>query len=233
MKALGWVAGIGLSLGIVFLVLAYRNAGDNFGFVNQLMSGRPLWTSSRADEDRMAINLDKLKALDKLKDRLRDIPRPPLPPGHGDSNYTLQDGKLTFDGGWPNRTLDMDMQNISVREIEITGNSIVTLRHLSADKMTITVSDAARLTADGHVGDMQLNISDAGRAYLANLSAGTIKAELTDAASAEIAPADHADVTVHDMSRARLETRPKTLTSDVTDFGKLTGPGAQGDDDSH
>ena len=83
MKALGWIAAIGLSLGFVFLVLAYHNASDSFSFLNQLMSGRPFRTSFWTDQDRLAINLDRLKNLDKLKDKLKSIPRPPVIVIHG------------------------------------------------------------------------------------------------------------------------------------------------------
>src|SRR6202451_1736055 len=124
MRALGWIAGIGLSLGLVFLVLAYHNANDSFGFLNQLMSARPFRTSSWMGQDRLAINLDRLKNLDKLKDKLKSIPRPPEPPGPpgDDLNYVLQDGRLVFNGTYPmHRDLDLDMRNVTVTEVEVDG----------------------------------------------------------------------------------------------------------------
>jgi hypothetical protein len=220
MKALGWIAGIGLSLGLVFLVLAYRNGNDSFSFLNQLMSGRPLRTSSWTDEDRLAINLDKLKLRDKLKDKLKSIPRPPEPPGD-DLNYVLQDGRLVFTGTPMHRDLNLDMRNVTVTQVEVDGLGHLHLTHLSQDKLSITVSGAGQVSGDGHVGTLDLEINGAGQARLRDVSVDNVKADLDDAGHADLSPRDSADITLNGASEVRLVTSPKTLTSHVFGFGKI------------
>jgi hypothetical protein len=221
MRALGWIAGIGLSLGLVFLVLAYHNASDSFSFLNQLMSGRAFRTSPWANQDRLTINLDRLKNLDKLKDKLKSIPgRPPEPPGD-DLNYVLQDGRLTFNGTPMRRDLDLDMRNVTVTDVEVNGLGHLNLTHISQDKLSITVSGAGEVSGDGHVGSLDLDISGAGQARLRDVSVDNVKADLDDAGRADLSPKDSADITLNGASQARLATSPKTLTSHVFGFGKI------------
>ena len=95
--------------------------------------------------------------------------------------------------------------------------------HLSQDKLSITVSGAGEVSGDGHVGNLDLHISGAGQARLRDVSVDSVKADLSDAGHADLSPTDSADITLNGASEARLATSPKTLTSHVFGFGKITG----------
>ena len=230
MKALAWIAGMGLCLGIVFLAVAYHTAGDSFSFANQLVGQNPTaigkgfreWAWSGGD-----------KLTTDVPATIQVTPgNPPAVIVHGENDMLRHllfgDGKLVvadqLRGKLKDKDMDMDMRGVSLNEIDVIGTGVVNLRHLSQDKLTINVSGAGRLTADGHVGDMELKVSGAGRADLAKLSADNVKAELDDAGRANIAPVNSADITVRSVGRVRLATKPKTLTSNVMGYGRITGP---------
>ena len=227
MKALGWIAGIGLVLAVVFLGLAFHSAGDSFSFAHQLVGQNPLrvgpglreWAWSGGDK----LTIDVPATIELTPGD------PPAVVAHGDNdllrNLLFGDGKLVvadrLRGKVKSKDMDLDMQGVKLNEIDVIGTGRVTLRNLSQDKLTINVSGAGRLTADGHVNDLTLNVSGAGRAQLAKLNADTVKAQLDGAARADIAPKDSADITIRGVGRASLATKPKNLTSDVSGYGKI------------
>ena len=230
MKALAWIAGISFSLALIFVGLAFHAAGDNFSFANQLMGQNPLTIAPGLRE--WAWSGGNKLTIDVPATIQLTPGGPPTVIARGDNdmlrNLMFGDGKLVISdhgrGKFKDKDKDMslDMQGISLKEIDVIGIGIVNLRNLSQDKLIINVSGAGRLTADGHVGDLVLNVSGAGRARLSKLSVDKIKAELDDAARVDIAPKDSADITIRGVGRANLVTKPTTLTSDVTGYGKIT-----------
>jgi hypothetical protein len=227
MKALGWIAGIGLVLAIVFLGIAFHTAGDSFSFAHQLVGQNPLAVGKGFREWAWSGG-DKLTT---------DVPatitmtpgNPPTITVHGDNDVLRSlmfgDGKLVVTdrqrGKLKSKDMDMDMRGVALNEIDVVGAGVIDLKHISQDKLTINVEGAGRLTADGHVGDLTLNVSGAGRARLGDLRADKVKVQLDGAARADIAPLESADITIRGVGRATLKTKPKSLTSDIAGYGKV------------
>jgi hypothetical protein len=149
-------------------------------------------------------------------------------------NLMFGDGKLVVTdrlrGKIKAKNMDLDMQGVELKEIDVIGTGRVNLKHISQDKLTINVEGAGRLTADGHVGDLVLNVSGAGRAQLGDLSTGKVKVELDGAARADIAPVESADITIRGVGRAVLHTKPKSLTSNVSGYGRIVDSSDDDDD---
>jgi hypothetical protein len=235
MKALGWIAGIGFALAIVFLGLAFHTAGDSFSFAHQLVGQNPLAVGKGFREWAWSGG-DKLTT---------DVPatitmtpgNPPTITVHGDNdvlrNLMFGDGKLVVTdrqrGKFKSKDMNMDMRGVALNEIDVVGTGEINLQHISQDKLTINVEGAGRLTADGHVGDLTLNVYGAGRARLGDLKADTMKVFLDGAGRADISPLNSADITIRGVGRASLKTKPKSLTSNISGYGKVVSAYDDGD----
>ncbi len=236
MNALGWIAGIGFVLAIIFLGIAFHTAGDSFSFAHQLVGQNPLVVGKGFREWAWSGG-DKLTT---------DVPatitmtpgNPPTITVHGDNdvlrNLMFGDGKLVVTdrqrGKFKSKDMNMDMRGVALNEIDVVGTGVIDLKNISQDKLTINVEGAGRLTADGHVGELTLNVSGAGRARLGELKVDNIKVYLDGAGRADIAPRDSADITIRGVGRASLKTKPKTLTSNVTGYGKVVSSYDDDDD---
>lgn len=236
MKILAWIAGIGLTLAVLFLGLAFHSAGDSFSFAHQLVAQNPLkvepglreWAWSGGD-----------KLVTDAPATIEMTPgNPPAVIVHGDNDILRSlmfgDGKLVvrdpLRGKLKSKNADMDMQGVDLKEIDVIGTGVVRLRHISKDKLTINVSGAGRLTADGHVGELILNVSGAGRARLSDLKVDKVTLQLDGAGRADISPVEAANITIRGVGRAALHSKPKSLTSNVSGYGRIVDSGDDDDD---
>jgi hypothetical protein len=163
---------------------------------------------------------------------------PPAVIAHGDNDILRSlmfgDGKLVvrdrLRGKLKSKNMELDMQGVDLKEIDVIGTGMVRMRHISKDKLTINVSGAGRLTADGHVGELILNVSGAGRARLSDLKADKVTLQLDGAGRADISPVEAADITIRGVGRAALHTKPKSLTSNVSGYGRIVDSSDDDDD---
>ena len=116
-----------------------------------------------------------------------------------DVRTEVRDGTLfiSYDGpGIRNGRLLIEVAAPSIDAIAITGASDVRVDGLAAEALDIRVSGAGDIAAAGRVGRLALDISGAGDADLAELTAGEARVELSGAGDADVHAADRLDAEV-------------------------------------
>jgi hypothetical protein len=231
-KTLFWIAGLGLGFGVLLLSVAAMTSDSGMDFMHGMdMTGdTPIaqgpdsrsWTWDGGD--RLEVDLP-------ASVRLTPGPSPKIIV-HGPQNLidrvAFANGRLTSNRGGihSHRKMDIEVQGVSLKEIDVSGVAQVNLGHLDQDRMEVSISGAGDVVGDGHVGKLEVDISGAGDARLGKLAADDAEIHLSGAGNAEIAPSQSADVHISGVGGVQLATKPKTLTSHISGLGSVDGPGS-------
>lgn len=113
-----------------------------------------------------------------------------------------------------------------VTRFDFSGSETLDIKNYAQDSLTLDFSGASKVTAQGAVRLLVLDLSGAADAELANLSAETLSADLSGASQATVAPKSSANIDASGTSRVTLTTNPKQVTSDLS--GKAVMEGASG-----
>jgi len=102
----------------------------------------------------------------------------------------------------------------------------MSLSHLTADKLTVQLSGAGSLNADGAVTSQDINLSGVGSYSAADLKSITASVSLSGVGSATVWVINTLDVTVSGAGSVGYFGEPQ-ITKNVTGLGSLVNKGTK------
>jgi hypothetical protein len=229
-RPLGWTAIGGLSVGVVFLSLAYATGGSTL----QRMVDLGLSSAGSCDKNGATASERRLKW---DGDDTVDIAGAAIVHyrgGEGDevivrgspdivANVEVQGGRITINcRGVGSRTVDITLPGRVFRKMHLSGSGKVLAENLSQPDLMIAISGSGSLRAQGSVDRLTVSITGSGGAKLADLAVKELTVKVAGSGNIEAAPKDVADITVSGAGNVRLLTRPAQLRSHVSGSGRIT-----------
>jgi len=228
-RTLGWIAAGGLSVGVVFLSLAYATGGSEIRrTVDNLSFGRSCDKNGATASER------------RLKWDGDDTVHIALPAtvhyrgGEGDevivrgspdvvANIEIQGGRITLNcRGAGSRAVDVTLPGRAFRKINLSGSGKLLMENVSQPDLALTIAGSGTLRAQGSVDRVTVTIAGSGDARLADLAVTQLAVKVSGSGDVEAAPKDVADINVSGSGNVRLLTRPSQLHSHVAGSGRIT-----------
>jgi hypothetical protein len=138
----------------------------------------------------------------------------------------VEGGRLTgLDEDGPRR-LTIAITAPRITDFVLDGESTLIIEGYDQDRLTLDVGGRADVSARGKARALTLHVHDRADADLGGLTAEDVVANVRSNGELNIAPTDEASLTVTDQGKVTLMTRPRQVSSDVTDDGKVIQAGA-------
>lgn len=150
-------------------------------------------------------------------------------------DVVLEDGHLRFKTSgerWHSRKLRVVIRAPKITRFDLSGVTSLKIEDYRQDQLTLKVSGAAEVTAEGSAKTVDVAISGSGDVDLGDLVTEGAKVEVSGVGDATVAPTEWAKLAISGMGDVRLKTRPKTLDTDVSGAGRVRQPGQDDDDRS-
>jgi len=233
-RTLGWIATVGLGVGVVSLALAWAIGGSD---VKRMIAEQRLgWHS--CDDSEVAAAGPERRLPWTGGDTIEVVTPTPLrliASDGGDvvlrgtpeaiAHLRLRGGKL-FSCGRLNASgpIEVELPARALRHVRISGAGNVALEKLSQRELALTISGSGQMQAQGTVERVSATISGSGDVRLGELAAKRLTAKISGSGRIEAAPKDEADVTLSGAGTVKLLTRPASLHSKVSGAGRILQP---------
>jgi putative autotransporter adhesin-like protein len=233
-RTLRWIAAVGLSVGVISLVIAYALDRPN---IDRLLSRGAFLAHSCGDgsakasdtERRLAWTGDAIDIALPATVRYRagdgsDIVVRGAPDAI--SHVELRGGLLTLNCRWHSALRDVEviLPGRPLSRLGISGAGRVAMEKLAQPDLRISISGSGSITAQGAVDNLVLTISGAGKARLGEVAAQNLTVEVSGSGNVEASPTDEADIRISGAGRVQLLTRPARLNSKISGSGRITQP---------
>src|SRR5436190_6193545 len=233
-RTLGWVAAIGLGVGVASLSLAWAVRGRDLKRVlaesnlnlqscddAKVASGpeRHLpWSGDDTIEVTLAAPL-RLIAGTGSEVIVRGAPETI-------AHLQLSGRRLFADCRLlvSSKPIEVELPARALRHVRISGAGKVALEKLDQPELALTISGSGNLSAKGTVERVSATISGSGDIRLGDLALKRLVTKISGSGDLEAAPKDEADVTISGSGHVRLLSRPATLRSKVSGSGRITQP---------
>ena len=230
-RTLAWVAGGGLSVGVVCLSLAYAIGGNELRHMADfdLPFGGSCGKEGEAkSERRLAWNGgDTINIALPATVRYRG--------GEGSEvivrgssgvvdRVDLQGHSLTLNCRGFARAHDIEviLPGRTFRRINLTGSGTVIMENVSQSELAVSISGSGDIRAQGKVDNVKVSIAGSGHARLADLATRQLTVKIAGSGNVEAAPTDLADIRLTGSGNVRLLTRPAQLRSHISGMGRIT-----------
>ena len=231
-RTLGWIAVVGLSVGVVSLSLAWALGGredlrraiaeERFGWHScdgtVAVAGperRLPWTGGDKIEVTTPVPL-RLIASGGSDVVLRGTPA-------AVAHLQVRGGKL-FSCSRPDGPVEVALPARALRHVRISGAGDVTLEKLDQRELEVRISGSGQIEAHGTVERVAAHISGSGDVRLGDVAMKRLEVRISGSGSIEAGPKDEADVTLSGAGKVRLLTRPASLHSKVSGAGRILQP---------
>lgn len=236
-KSLGFIAGLGFVLAMVFFALAATLSPNALRGIGR--AGQPQTSSAPGVKQFAWDGGDRLQI--DLPAKVTLMPGgPPSVIVRGDQDMVqqveLNHGKLSSNDGDDcfipffcsdrHHTVTVELHGVQLNQLRVNGVAQVDMGHLDQDSLTLRLSGAGKVEGEGRLDDLDISISGAGDASFGGLVVQRARVTLSGVGNAEISPSQEADVTISGVGNVRLDTRPARLTTHVSGVGNITGPGS-------
>lgn len=233
-RTLRWIAGVGLTVGVVSLAIAYALDRPN---IDRLLSRvdlslqdcRDHGASGSATERHLAWNGDAIDIALPAIVRYRsgegsDIVVRGTPDAI--AHVELRGGRLTLNCRWHtlSRDIEVTLPARPLQRMSISGSAKVVMEKLAQPDLRVSISGSGSITAQGAVDSLALTISGAGKARLGEVAAKRLTVEVSGSGDVEASPSDEADIRISGSGRVHLLTRPARLNSKISGSGRITQP---------
>jgi len=194
-RTLRWIAGVGLTVGVVSLVLAYALDRSN---IDRLLSRvdlglqdcRDHGASGSATERRLAWNGDAIDIALPATVRYRsgegtDIVVRGTPDAI--SHVELRGSRLTLNCRWRSASRDIEviLPGRPLSRLSISGSARVAMENLAQPELRVSISGSGSITGQGAVDNLALTISGAGKARLGEVAAKRLTVEVSGSGNVE------------------------------------------------
>jgi len=232
-RILGWIAAIGLGVGVVSLALAWSIGGSDLRRV--LADINPNLQS--CDDSKSAGESER--RLPWTGDDTVEVVTPTalrLIAGTGSevivrgapqtiAHLQLRGGRLFADCRLrSSQAIEVELPARALRHVRISGAGRVTLEKLDQPELTLTISGSGHMQAKGAVERVSATISGSGDVRLGDVALKRLVTKISGSGDLEAAPKDEADITISGSGHVRLLARPASLRSKVSGSGRITQP---------
>lgn len=234
-STLGWIATIGLGVGIVSLALAWAIGGRDLK--RMIAEDRLGW---RACDDSTVAASGPERRLPWTGDDTIDVVMPVslrLTPAAGDevvlrgapeaiAHVQLRRGRLFTNCRrlGSSQPIEVELPARALRHVRISGAGTVALEKLDQPRLALTISGSGQIQAQGAVERVSATISGSGDVRLGDLATKQLTTKISGSGSLEAAPKDEADITLSGSGRVKLLSRPASLHTKVSGSGRITQP---------
>lgn len=231
-RILGWVATVGLGVGVVSLGIAYALGGSDLAY----LLGRSTFAlrackegpaSQAVAERRMtwsggnAIDIALPATVRFRGGEGRDI----LVRGAPDliANVDIDGSHLRLKCRWStaNRDIEIELPG-SFRRVGLSGSGKVTMDNLNQRRLALRISGSGDISAQGTVERLSVTLAGSGNARLAELSAKELKVEIAGSGNVDATARDEADIRIAGSGDVRLHGHPARLKSRVAGSGRIS-----------
>lgn len=248
-RTLGWIAVIGLGVGVVSLALAWTLGGrDIRQRIAEVRSAHHRGGDDRADWSPWSTCDDSAATVSGSERRLpwpggdsfevvTPVPVRLIPADGGDvvirgapaviAHLQLRGGRLAADChglGASSGAVEIEVPAHALRRVNISGAGKVTLEKIRQSDLALTISGSGQMRAQGTVEHVSATISGAGDVRLGDLATKRLTAKISGSGFVEAAPKDEADITLSGSGTVKLQTRPAALHSRVSGSGRILQP---------
>jgi len=232
-RTLGWIAVVGLGIGVASLSLAWTIGGRDLRRVladinpdlrscdDSKVAGpaerRLPWTGDDTVEVVMPAAL-RLIAGTGSEVIVRGAPQTI-------AHLQLHGGRLSADCRLrSSQPIEVELPARALRHVRISGSGRVALEKLDQPELTLTISGSGHMQAKGAVERVSATISGSGDIRLGDVTLKRLTTKISGSGDLEAAPKDEADVTISGSGHVRLLTRPANLRSKLSGSGRITQP---------
>ena len=231
-RTLGWIAAGGLSVGVVFLSLAYATGGSDLRRSAELGFDMPFGRSCEKNDATASERRLKWDGDDTVS--IAGFATVHYRGGEGDevivrgapdvvANIEVQGGRITLNcRGIGSHAVDITLPGRAFRKINLSGAGKVSLENVSQPELALGISGSGSLSAQGSVDHLTVSIAGSGGAKLGDLVVKQLTVKVSGSGNIEAAPKDVADINVSGAGNVRLLTRPGQLRSHVSGSGRIT-----------
>jgi hypothetical protein len=122
----------------------------------------------------------------------------------------------------PRTDLSVNITTPGVRSVSASGLSSVELTNVRGDRLTLVLSGAGSMRAEGTVHNADLVITGAGRMTTAKLTASNLGITMSGAGKAEVFATDTLDVTISGAGSVNYYGNPREVTKNISGVGFVT-----------
>jgi hypothetical protein len=231
-RILGWVATIGLSVGIISLGIAYALGGRDLGHL--LDRNADAWRACRGSGDGQgtgerhlrwtegdAVEISLPATVRFLGGDVGDI----VVRGSSDLiGHVEIDGrriKLDCRGAARNQDIEIDLPG-RFRRVGLSGSGQVVMDNLSQHTLALRIAGSGNVIGKGMVDHLHVTLAGSGNAQLANLAVKELKVEISGSGNVDAAPKDEADIKISGSGDVRLHGKPAKFKSRIAGSGQVT-----------
>jgi hypothetical protein len=151
----------------------------------------------------------------------------------------VEGGRITLvDGFGDGSSLHVTLSAPNVSRFGLNGANRLHITGYDQDQLSVAVTGHADVSAEGQARTVNLSVSGAGEADLAQLKTAGAAIDISGAGQATVGPTEWARVQISGMGDVNLLTRPARLETHVSGAGRIRQPGqdnvtaGQWDDDN-
>ena len=234
-RTLGWIAAIGLGVGVVSSSLAWALGGHDLkrlihGSLPGHQACEDTKVSATASERRLPWTGDDTTEV-VLSAPVRLIAGPGSEvvirgAPEAIAHIRLQGGRLSADcrGLASSRPIEVELPARALRHVRLSGSVKATLEKLSEPELKLTVSGSGNVQAAGAVERAVVTISGSGDVRLGETALRRLTVKISGSGTLEAAPKDEADLTISGSGTVRLLSRPASLHTKVSGSGRISQP---------
>lgn len=140
------------------------------------------------------------------------------------SHLEVKNGRIALDcnlHNWEGKRLDITLPGREINDYTIAGLTDLDLQKVDQDRLDITVAGKGKITGDGKVGDLKIEILGRTDAYLRDLIASRVRLRIMGRGDVETSPIDDADITIMGRGDVSLYTEPKHLDTSIMGKGDI------------
>lgn len=140
------------------------------------------------------------------------------------SHLELRDGRITLNcrlHNWQGKRLDITLPGREINDYTIAGLTDLDLQKVNQDRLDITVAGKGKVTGDGKVGDLKIEILGRTDAYLRDLIASRVRLRIMGRGDVETSPIEDADITIMGRGDVSLYTEPAHLDTSIMGKGNI------------
>jgi len=228
-RSLGWIAAIGLSIGVVSLSLAYVMGGRDLDHVMgrsifAQSCDRPTKADTSPSERRLAWAGDTVDIALPATVRFRggegsDI----VVRGASDliAHVEVRGNRIILDCRGGTRDVEITLPGTAFRRISLSGSATLAMENLSQRKLAVSISGSGSLNGQGTVDRLSVTVAGSGNAKLADVDTRQLAVKISGSGNVDAAPKDKADINIAGSGNVRLFSRPPRLKSHIAGSGRV------------
>lgn len=138
----------------------------------------------------------------------------------------VEGGRITLAEGMGDMSgLHVTLTAPDVSRFDLHGADRLRITGYNQDQLSVAVTGHGEVSAAGQTKTVNLSVSGAGEAHLADLKTAGAAIDISGAGDATVGPTDWAKVQISGMGDVKLLTRPARLETHVSGAGRIRQPG--------